>query len=239
MEKGGLLFTRAGNRIHLSDVPGKFMMEFNDEEARYDGESLAAVPGRAGLSMRIAAAAFRLLELNGHHSFFVKEAGETVFELDSVKMYPLRVTCRNAAAGGFAKRMKMPEGTVLPVPVAEFKLGGDMASLEATPLGKSHVILDISDGEVKMIQHRTFAVNRVLKTYLAARGLVLADFTIEFGTDDAGVMSVASAFHSDCATLWDRDAHEKIDRGQPLHALRGSEQDYRFVLKALVAQGSQ
>jgi phosphoribosylaminoimidazole-succinocarboxamide synthase len=236
MEKGALIFEDKLKRTYLTDDPERFALELLDGEVEYEGGQAAALPGKGPFNMRIAAAVFRLLESNGCVTHFVAESGERELAAVKTKRFPLEIVCHNMAAGKFAQKMSRPEGEVLPLTMIEFHLQTNALREGVTPAGKPLIFTEVTDGEAKIIYSKTLAVNRILKPFFDRRGLILADYRIEFGRDSAGQMRVTGAICPDTCTIWDRDTHEKIDKDRFRRPLRGTTEAYNRVLRSIAAE---
>ncbi len=232
MIKGTRIFEKPGMRVFETDDPERTVYEFTDEAVVCDGEEVPAVAGKSADNLRIAEIIYKLLESNGNDTHFARVAGERETETVSVKYFPLTATCRNMAAGLFAKRMKRPEGEALPVAIIDVHI--DQRPYLRLPAGG--FFSEITEGDAKMMQTKMIAANKVLKPFFASKGLVLADFTLEFGRDPVGRTRICSPLHPDSCRLWDKDTHGKIDRDRFRGAIRGNEKAYAEVLRRITGR---
>ena len=232
MIKGAEIYVGPEKRLYSTGDANVLIYEFLGGAAPYDGEEIPAVPTKPVRNAKIAAAVFSLLESKGVPTHFLRSAGETAMEIRAMKGFPMTIACRNIAAGGFAKRLGMPEGEVLPVPVVEFRLD-KKPDRKRYPAG---LFTEITDGDVKMIQTKSVVVAKTLFAFFGAHGLSLADFSLEFGRDAEGWTRVCGAITPDTCRLWHKDVHEKIDRDRFRRTLRGTEADYIDVLHRITSK---
>jgi len=229
MIKGARIFERPGTRVFETDDPERLAYELTDDALVCDGEEIPQVTGKSPVNLRIAEMLYKLLESNGNDTHYVRAAGEREIEAVSVKYFPLSMTCRNVAAGAFAQRMKRPEGETMPVAIVEVRL--DRRPARSMPAGR--FFTEITEGDAKLMQTKMIAANNVLKPFFALKGLVLADFTLEFGRDSVGRTRICSPLHPDSCRLWDKETHAKIDRDRFRNAIRGTEAAYSEILRRL------
>ena len=90
-----------------------------------NGEKKAQIEGKGSLNIRITSVIFDLLKARGVDSHFVRRISETEQLVKKMDMYPLEIIMRNTAAGSFAKRYGVEEGTELKKPILEFCLKSD------------------------------------------------------------------------------------------------------------------
>ncbi len=89
--------------------------------------------------------------------------------------------------------------------------------------------------EVRFLSATALRVNGILKEYLAARGLLLVDFKLEFGKDSAGRILLADEISPDTCRFWDAQTREKLDKDRFRRDLGGVEDAYAEVLKRLTS----
>jgi phosphoribosylaminoimidazole-succinocarboxamide synthase len=231
MIKGAEVFEGPDRRLFRTDDQEVLIYEFRGGAAPRDGEEIAPVPSKPERNLKIAALIFRLLESNGLRTYFIREDGGRAMDVRTTKYFPLLVTCRNAAAGRFAAKLGMPDGEALPMPVIEFLI--DKRPMNMRP--SAGVFTEITEGDAKLMQSKMIAANNILRSFFKARGLVLADFAVEFGRDAEGYTLICGAITPDTCRLWLRDVHEKIDRDRFRRTLRGTEADYIDVLHRITA----
>ena len=132
-------------------------------------------------------------------------------------MFPLEIIARNIAAGSFAKRYGIEEGTVLKRPVVEFCLKDDalgdpfINSDDAIALGIA------TADQLDIIRAKAREVNHALTAMFADIDVTLVDFKIEMGTTSDDTILLADEVTPDTCRLWDKaktsgDHIERLDK---------------------------
>jgi len=137
------------------------------------------------------------------------------------------------AAGSLAKRLGLPEGASLPLPVVEYYYKND--ELGDPMINEYHIrALNLATPEqLADIEKKALTINDILRDYLAARGLVLVDFKLEFGLFDGQVL-VGDEISPDTCRLWDTATGEKLDKDRFRRDLGNVEGAYKEVLRRLL-----
>jgi phosphoribosylaminoimidazole-succinocarboxamide synthase len=147
------------------------------------------------------------------------------------------VIIRNIAAGDFAKRLGIKEGTVLPRPVVEFFLKND--ELGDPWVSEDHII---SFGwahpyEMDEVMNMTWRVNDYLSGLFTGVGLKLVDMKLEFGRlwgeYDELYLMLADEISPDTCRLWDAQTNEKLDKDRFRDDLGGVAEAYQNVAERL------
>ena len=137
------------------------------------------------------------------------------------------------AAGSFAKRYGVEEGTPLTQPTLEFCYKND--ALNDPMLNESHIIaLGIATEEdLAVIKAQTMKINEILQNIFQKCNLILVDFKIEFGWTTDGEIILADEISPDCCRLWDATTNEKMDKDRFRRDLGNVEEAYQTVLSRL------
>jgi phosphoribosylaminoimidazole-succinocarboxamide synthase len=134
-----------------------------------------------------------------------------------------------------AKRLGREEGEVLIRPTVEFSLKSDplddpwINEYYAVSLGLA------TEEQVKEVIRQAFAVNDVLKPFLADKGVVLVDFKLEFGLFHGQVM-LGDEISPDTCRFWDADTHEHLDKDRFRRDLGDVDGGYKEMLKRLTGE---
>jgi len=153
-----------------------------------------------------------------------------------MKLLPLRVVCRNIAAGRAAERMALSEGEVLPFPIIEFHIDDNAVRALSQDAEQIQIATEISEGEVSILRAKTVEINCLLKDFFEEKELVLVDFSLVFGRDDSNRIRVGDEISPDTCRLWDRTTHEKLDKDRFRRDMAGAESAYREVLKRVTGE---
>lgn len=235
MAKGSLVLDQNGTRTYRTENKENFILEFRDEPAHYDGEEVPSFPAKPAMNARVSAVLFRALEQAGRSTHFIRELNDTEFETHSLRRFPIKIVCRNVVAGSFTGRVGRSEGEILPMTIVEYSLEMD-AMKSLTGDMRDAMYTEVSDGEVKLMYAKALRANQLLKPFMYNRGLILADYRIEFGRDTSGRIRIGGALCPDNCRIWDRDTHEKLDRDRFREPLRGTEKAYTEILRRIASE---
>lgn len=130
----------------------------------------------------------------------------------AMDMYPLEIIMRNTAAGSFAKRYGVEEGTELKQPILEFCYKSDDLG---DPFINDDGIVALglaSKEELDEISRQARAVNDALRDIFSKIDVQLVDFKIEEGKTSDGTILLADEITPDTCRLWDlRDGSGQIE----------------------------
>ena len=87
----------------------------------------------------------------------------------------------------------------------------------------------------EIAQIRTYAlrVNELLKDTLAAVGVTLVDFKLEFGKTEAGELVLADEISPDTCRFWDSKTGEKLDKDRFRRDLGNVEEAYEEMSRRM------
>jgi phosphoribosylaminoimidazole-succinocarboxamide synthase len=153
-------------------------------------------------------------------------------------MLPVECVVRNICAGSMAKRLGIPEGTVLPEPIFEFFYKSD--PLKDPLVNDEHIrVLGWANTtEIAEMKALSLKVNSVLKPLFAKAGMDLVDYKLEFGhavDDPTGPLLLGDEFTPDGCRLWDQGSQEKLDKDRFRRNLGNVIGKYREVAERIGA----
>jgi phosphoribosylaminoimidazole-succinocarboxamide synthase len=153
-----------------------------------------------------------------------------------VEIIPLEIIVRNVAAGSFAQRFKMEEGSPLPRTLIEYCLKND--ELGDPVVAEEHILAFnwATPQELDEIVALTVRINDYLSGLFLGVGLKLVDFKIEFGRLWEGEemrVVLADEISPDSCRLWDLQTGEKMDKDRFRRDLGGIEEAYQEVARRL------
>lgn len=212
MEKLEKLYEGKAKKLYATDDPDVLWVEYMNQATAGNGEKKAQIEGKGSLNNRITSVIFALLKARGVDSHFVRRISETEQLVKKMDMYPLEIIMRNTAAGSFAKRYGVEEGTALKKPILEFCLKSD--ALGDPFINEDGVVaLGLADEEeIAEISRQARAVNAALLDIFAKIDVKLVDFKIEEGKTSDGMILLADEITPDTCRLWDqKDNSGKIE----------------------------
>jgi len=216
--------------------PGTLVQYFKDDATAFNNEKHGIITGKGVLNNRISEYLMTRLNEIGIPTHFVRRLNMREQLVREVEVIPLEVVVRNVAAGSFAKRFKVPEGTALPRSIVEYyyksdELGDPLVTEEHITAFNWAATQDIDD----MLQ-MTLRINDFLSGLFLGCGLRLVDFKLEFGRlweDEDMRIVLADEISPDSCRLWDLATGERMDKDRFRRDLGGVEEAYQEVARRL------
>lgn len=207
MEKLEKLYEGKAKKLYATDDSDILWVEYMNQATAGNGEKKAQIEGKGSLNNRITSVIFDLLKARGVDSHFVRRISETEQLVRKMDMYPLEIIMRNTAAGSFAKRYGVEEGTPLKKPILEFCLKSD--SLGDPFINEDGIVaLGLAnEEEIAEISRQARAVNEALTDIFDKIDVKLVDFKIEEGKTSDGAILLADEITPDTCRLWDQKDH--------------------------------
>ncbi|MDY6795210.1 MAG: phosphoribosylaminoimidazolesuccinocarboxamide synthase [Actinomycetota bacterium] len=230
MEKKELIYKGKAKRIFATDEPGRIIHEFKDEATAFNGEKRGIIAGKGKTNALMTDIIFRYLEKNGVRTHYIELLSDNEILTWRLDMILVEVTVRNYAAGSLVQRLGYEEKAELKAPLVEYfykqdELGDPMISREhVRELGLA------TEDQLDEMTDVAVRVNDILVPYFQARGLILADFKLEFGVRE-GQVFLADEFSPDICRLWDAATGEIMDKDRFRRDLGRLEETYVEVLR--------
>lgn len=233
MEKGQLLYEGKAKRLYATDKENILFVEYKDSATAFNGGKKAEIAGKGTLNNRITSLLFEKLKESGIESHFVEQLSDHEQLVKKVDIIPIEVVVRQVAAGSLAKRLGLVEGVELARPIVEFYYKDD--ELGDPLINEDHIkLLNIaSQDEVKALYEKSLHVNEVLTKFFKEIGVVLVDFKLEYGRDEAGNVLLADEISPDTCRLWDEKTKQKLDKDVFRRDLGQLTDAYQIILSRL------
>jgi phosphoribosylaminoimidazole-succinocarboxamide synthase len=172
----------------------------------------------------------------GVPTHFMKRINMREQLIRKVEIIPIEVVVRNIVAGSLAKRLGIPEGTVLPRSIVEFYYKKD--ELNDPMVSDEHITAFgwANPHEIDEIMSLSLRINDYLSGLFLGIGLKLVDFKLEFGRlwdNDELHIILADEISPDNCRLWDVRTNEKMDKDRFRQDLGRVEEAYQEVAKRL------
>lgn len=236
MEKLEQLYEGKAKKVFKTSDPDKYIVEYKDDATAFNGAKHGTIEGKGIINNKMTNKLMRALESGGVPTHFVEQLSDRETVVKRVQIIPLEIVVRNIAAGSFATRFGIPEGTPLKTPTLEFCYKNDALN---DPMINAYQIfaLDLATPkELNRITDIAFAVNRGLTALFHAYDIKLVDFKIECGKLDDGTVILADEISPDTCRLWDETTDEKLDKDRFRRDLGGEVEAYQEVAKRLGLQ---
>lgn len=220
-------------KILYPEGPDTLRVYFKDEATAFNAQKRSLIPGKGVVNNKVSATLFRYLEAHGVRTHFLEELSDREMRVLRVEILPLEVILRFKAAGSFAKRYGVKEGTLLRAPLVEYSLKSDPLG---DPLICPEAILALglaTEEELSQVKATTLKVGELLRDFFAQRGLDLVDFKLEFGKRNREIL-LADEISPDTMRLWDQKTGEPMDKDRFRKDLGGVEEAYQEVLRRVL-----
>jgi phosphoribosylaminoimidazole-succinocarboxamide synthase len=163
---------------------------------------------------------------------FVEQLTERDMLIKRLEIIPVEIIVRNLIAGSLAKRTGREEGEDLPFPILEYYLKSDELGDPMINSWHIRVFKWASDEEMNFINDTAFKINDLLVPYFKERGIILADYKLEFGRHPDGIL-LGDEISPDGCRLWDVDTGEKLDKDRFRRDLGRIEESYEEVWRRI------
>ena len=203
MEKLEKLYEGKAKKLYATDDSDILWVDYMNQATAGNGAKKAQIEGKGNLNNHITSVIFDLLKARGVDSHFVKRLSDTEQLVRRMDMFPLEIIMRNTAAGSFAKRYGVEEGTDLKKPILEFCYKSDDLG---DPFINDDGIVALglaTEEELAEISRQARAVNAALVDIFSRIDVKLVDFKIEEGKTSDGRILLADEITPDTCRLWD------------------------------------
>lgn len=216
--------------------PGTLVQFFKDDAHVRATKKTGIIAGKGVLNNRISEYLMSRLNEIGVQTHFVRRLNMREQLVRQLEIIPIEVVLRNVAAGSFAKRLGIPEGTQLPRSIIEFYF--KKSDLENPLVSDEHIAAFgwASPSEMEEIMTQALRINDYMSGLFHGIGLKLVDFRLEFGrfweNDDLRIV-LADEITPDSCRLWDLKTNEKMDKDRFSEDLGKVEEAYQEVARRL------
>ncbi|MDO8872661.1 MAG: phosphoribosylaminoimidazolesuccinocarboxamide synthase [Methanoregula sp.] len=211
MKQKNLLYAGKAKSVYRTDVDGKLIVEFRDDITAFDGGKKDVLRNKGSYNAEVSAFLFDYLGKNGVKTHFVSMIDPRHMIVRELDMIPLEVIVRNIAAGSIVRNYPFKERTKLDPPIIVIDYKDDARH---DPMLNDDLIIALklaTPAELKKIKKIALDVNRLLFDLLAAQGITLVDFKIEFGRQGKTIC-LGDEISMDSMRLWDSKSGESLDK---------------------------
>jgi phosphoribosylaminoimidazole-succinocarboxamide synthase len=216
--------------------PGTLVQYFKDDASACNNQKKGTITGKGVLNNRISEYVMSRLAEMGIPTHFVRRLNMREQLVREVEIVPLEVIVRNVAAGSFATRLGLAEGTQLPRSIIEYYYKND--ALDDPMVSEEHITAFgwATTQELDEMMALSLRVNDFLSGLFLGIGIKLVDLELEFGrlwNNDEMRLVVADEISPDSCRLWDVKTGEKLDRDRFSQDLGQVEEAYQEVARRL------
>ncbi|MCL5289678.1 MAG: phosphoribosylaminoimidazolesuccinocarboxamide synthase [Bacillota bacterium] len=232
MQKLEMIYEGKAKKVYRTDNPDLFWVEYKDDATAFNGQKKGTIDNKGIVNNKVSALFFELLESKGIPTHFVKLVNDREMIVKALEIIKVEVVVRNIVAGSLAKRVGLPEGTILPKTVLEYYYKDD--ALGDPLINASHIAaLDLATPEqMELIKETALQVNEIMRDYLAPANIDLIDYKLEFGVHKGEVI-LGDEISPDTCRFWDKTTKEKLDKDRFRRDLGNVEGAYQEVLRRL------
>jgi phosphoribosylaminoimidazole-succinocarboxamide synthase len=211
VKQKALLYKGKAKSVFRTDVKGQFIVEFRDDITAFDGGKKDVLENKGSYNAGVSAFLFEYLEKNGVKTHFVKMLDPRRMVVRELSMIPLEVIVRNVAAGSIVRNYPFKEGTKLSPPIIVIDYKDDSRH---DPMLNDELIVALklaTATELAEIKKIALKINALLVKLMAAQGITLVDFKIEFGRSKKTIC-LGDEISMDSMRLWDKKTNESLDK---------------------------
>ncbi|WP_026691241.1 phosphoribosylaminoimidazolesuccinocarboxamide synthase [Alteribacter aurantiacus] len=227
------LYEGKAKRIYETSDKNVYRVAYKDDATAFNGEKKDVLEGKGRLNNEISSLIFSKLHEAGVPNHFVERLSETEQLVKKVDIIPIEVVVRNVAAGSLVKRLGLKRGERFQDPIIEFYYKDD--ELGDPLINTDHIayLKIATEEELLTIREIATRVNRVLTFLFKEADLILVDFKLEFGRDEANDVLLADEVSPDTCRLWDEQTGESLDKDLFRFQLGDLNKGYETILTRL------
>jgi phosphoribosylaminoimidazole-succinocarboxamide synthase len=206
-----LLYKGKAKSVYTTSTKGKLIVEFRDDITAFDGGKKNVLKNKGSYNAEVSSFFFEYLERNGVKTHFFTMLDPHRMVVRKLEMIPLEVIVRNIAAGSIVRNYPFREGDPLSPPLIVIDYKDDTRH---DPMLNDEIILAlhlVTNSELRKIKKMALEVNELLSTLLAAQGITLVDFKVEFGRQGKKIY-LGDEISMDSMRLWDKKTGESLDK---------------------------
>ncbi|GAB6157991.1 phosphoribosylaminoimidazolesuccinocarboxamide synthase [Desulfotomaculum varum] len=235
MQKLAMIYEGKAKKVYRTDNPDYYWVEYKDDATAFNGQKKGTIDNKGVVNNKVSAVFFQLLEKEGIPTHFVELVSDREMIVKALQIIKVEVVVRNIVAGSLAKRIGLPEGTLLPRTVVEYYYKDD--ALGDPLINASHIAaLELATPEqMAYIKETALRVNEIMRQYLAPVNIDLIDYKLEFGLHKGQVL-LGDEISPDTCRFWDKTTGEKLDKDRFRRDLGNVAGAYREVLRRLTGE---
>ncbi|MHC1565878.1 MAG: phosphoribosylaminoimidazolesuccinocarboxamide synthase [Candidatus Syntropharchaeales archaeon] len=209
----------SGKAKDIYELDGDIVFVFTDRTTAFDGLKKAEFAHKGEVCCRLSTHYFKLLEDNGILTHFIAFIPPDAMRVKKVEIVPIEVICRNFLTGSLWRRYnegsaKLPPGTE---PVEHSPIDGGMVEFTTKfeerdrPVELDEIVDKgwLTRDEIKEVTTLTRKINEILKEDLEEKGIVLADFKVEYGREGDRIVLADEVGTPDGCRFWDLEAFNR------------------------------
>ena len=226
-----LRYEGKAKRVYATANPASYLVEYKDDATAFNAQKRGSWVGKGRTNNAMTAALYPQLEAAGIPTHFLEKLSDTEQLVKAVTIVPVEVIVRNVAAGSFAKKLGLEEGTPLSRPVVEYCYKSDALGDPLVNTDTAVALGWATQDDLDRIRELALQVQGFLTPFFLERGIKLIDFKLEFGKLPDGQIVLADEISPDTCRFWDAETNEKMDKDRFRRDLGGVEEAYAEMLR--------
>jgi len=223
-------FVRSGKAKDIYRRPdGDIIFVFTDRVTAFDGKKKAEYASKGEICCKLSCFWFEKLQAEGIKTHFKECISPNMLVAEEVSLLPVEVIARNFLYGSLWKRYKSGE-----IDISSDFLVQEGEKKEGLPLTKSFLefttkfervdrpiteeeIIEkgwMDGSEIEHIKSETMRIGDIMRSYLIQRGILLADFKLEYGKKrgkekEGDIILADEVGTPDVCRFWDKESYEQ------------------------------
>lgn len=204
---------------------GDIVFVFTDRVTAFDGIKKAEYKDKGAICCQLTCFWFEKLLAEGVKTHYKEYVPPNMLVAENVSILPVEVIARNFLYGSLWKRYKNGE-----VEISSEFIPEDADKREGMPLARSYVEFTtkfekvdrpvtetelvengwMTESEIAHLKRETVRVGDILSAYLSKKGIILADFKLEYGRSakNGEILLADEVGTPDGCRFWDKDAYD-------------------------------
>ncbi len=234
-DHGPLIYEGKAKRIFGSQKLEQVFIEFKNDATAFNALKHSELEGKGRLNCQISSCLFELLESEGVRTHYLGIANDTWMVAKRVQVIPLEVVLRNVATGSLCRETPIQPGTELEPALLDFYYKDDGLGDPLLTEARLKILGLVTPDQLLQIEQLARRVNELLTSFFEKVDLLLVDFKLEIGVNDAGELLLADEISPDTCRIWDKrsiDSNKRIlDKDRFRKDLGGVVEAYEEILK--------
>ena len=219
-------YIRSGKAKDIYQRPnGDIVFVFTDRVTAFDGIKKADYKDKGAFCCELSCFWFEKLQAEGVKTHFKEYVPPNLLVAEDVSIVPVEVIARNFLYGSLWKRYKKGEVDIssdfivqeeksegMPLAKSFLEFTTKFESVDR-PITEEELIEKewMTKSEIEHLKSETRRVGDILDSYLIQKGLILADFKLEYGKrrEDGEIILADEVGTPDVCRFWDKEAYEQ------------------------------
>lgn len=207
-----LIYQGKAKDIYETDDPEIVLVKFRDDITAGDGKKKDTILNKGYYNSIISAKFFEVLEASGIKTQYIELLEPGLMLSHRLDMIPLEVITRNIAAGSLLLKFPFRQRQEFDPPIIQMDYKSDEFH---DPMINDDIAVTLgltTRDELDNIRKTTLKINKVLKDFLAEKGIIFPDFKIEFGRNHQNEIILGDEISPDSCRFWDMKTCEVLDK---------------------------